>query len=154
MEYTSFDTIPYYTDCAPIVKAAGYVLVELRVFRTNGTIQIRAVISHADTSVKTGIGIDDCAKVHRVLLPRLEAILDSQDTYMEVTSPGTERNIKNAAEFAFFKEKYIKVYDISLSDWVSGQIIDSDENQLKLKIEDAERSIPLEQISKAKLLNS
>ncbi len=154
MEYTSLDTIPYYADCAPIVKAAGYVLVELRVFRTNGTIQIRAVIGHADPSVKTGIGIDDCAKVHRVLLPRMEAILDSQDTYMEVTSPGTERNIKNAAEFPFFKEKYVRVYDISVSDWVSGQIVDADENQLKLKIDDAERSIPLEQISKAKLLNS
>ncbi len=154
MEYKSFVEIPYYTDCEPVVTGLGYSLVELRIFRTNGTVQVKIAIAHKDPAVTAGIGIDDCAKVHRLLLPRLEALLQSQDVYMEVTSPGLERHIKNAAEFVFFIGKYVKVYDVSVSDWVSGRITSADEKSLTLKTEDTERSILYEQISKAKLINS
>ena len=154
MEYKSFSEIPYYTDCEPVASGLGYSLVELRIFRTNGTVQVKIAITHKDPAVTIGIGVDDCAKVHRLLLPRLEALLQSQDVYMEVTSPGLERNIKNAAEFAFFIGRYVKVYDVSVSDWVSGKITSADEKSLTLKTEDTERSILYEQISKAKLINS
>lgn len=153
MEYKDLAEIPHYTDCEPIVRGLGYALVELRVFRTNGTVQVRAVIAHADTTDVSGIGVNDCAKVHRVLLPRLEALLQSPDIYMEVTSPGTERLIKNAAEFVFFKDKYVKVYDTAQSDWVSGKIVALTANELTLDINGTERGFPLEKIAKAKLLN-
>lgn len=153
MEYNSLTQVQYYSDCEPVVSSLGYSLVELRIFRTNGTIQVRAVIAHSDSSVVEGIGVNDCAKVHRILLPRLEAILQSQDIYMEVTSPGTERLIKNAAEFVFFKGKYLKVYDVTISDWVSGKIVDVSETNIKLQIDEEERDIPLANIAKAKLLN-
>lgn len=154
MEYSSLTSIPHYSDCEPVVVALGYALVELRIFNTHGVTQIRAVIAHADSSVSTGIGVSDCAKVHRILLPRLEALLQSQDIYMEVTSPGTERLIKNAAEFIFFKEKYMKVYDITVGNWISGKLKEADSKAIKLDIDGAERSIPLENIAKTKLLNA
>jgi len=154
LEYVSLAEIPHYSDCEPIVFGLGYSLVELRIFRTNGTTQIRAVIAHADSENPRGIGIDDCAKVHRLLLPRLEAILKEQDIYMEVTSPGTERLIKNAAEFAFFVKKYMRVYDTTVSDWITGQLIRADKEQIVLLIDGTEKIIPLDNIAKAKLLNS
>ncbi len=154
MEYASLAEIPHYSDCEPIVSGLGYSLVELRIFRTNGTTQVRIVIAHADPDNPNGIGVNDCAKVHRLLLPRLEVILDNQDIYMEVTSPGTERLIKNAAEFAFFTKKYVKVYDTTVSDWVSGQIVSADKEQIKLLIDGTEKDIPFNNIAKAKLLNS
>ena len=73
---------------------------------------------------------------------------------MEVTSPGTERLIKNAAEFAFFTKKYVKVYDTTVSDWVAGQIVSADKEQIKLLIDGTEKDIPFNNIAKAKLLNS
>ena len=154
MDYKSFAEIPYYTDCEPIVSGLGYSLVELRIFRTNGTVQVKIAIAHKDPAVTAGIGIDDCAKVHRLLLPRLEALLQSQDIYMEVTSPGLERHIKNAAEFAFFTGRYVKVYDVSVSDWVTGKITAANETSLAIKTEDTELTVPYAQISKAKLINT
>lgn len=99
MEYKSQDSFPYYRECAPLVEALGYFLVELNVLNHKSGVRIYAVIAAKDSARE--IGVDDCSKVHHALLPRLEALLGTDDTYMELTSPGMERNIKNAAEFVF-----------------------------------------------------
>lgn len=153
MEYKPLDSIPYYRDCSPLVDGLGYVLVALSVVPQNGTIRVTAAISRADG--EAAIGIDDCARVHRALLPRLEAVLGSQDIYMEVTSPGTERSIRNAAEFALFRGRMACVWEREAADWVSGRISDSDGESLTLEVahgDSAElRVVPYARISKAKL---
>ncbi len=162
VEYTSLDSVPYYPDCSPLVAGLGYVLVELRVVPQHGIIRVTAVIACpvSDGSCPP-IGVNDCAKVHRVLLPRMEALLNSQDIYMEVTSPGMERLIKNAAEFALFTGRFVRVWDSSVTDWVPGRIKSSDSESLTLEIMQTEktgqdqpeiRSIPFARIAKAKLL--
>lgn len=149
LEYLDLASIKYYSDCEPLVSGLGYLLVDLSINRRNNLWQIRAVIASKNASV----GIDDCKKVHQVLLPRLEALLQSQDTYMEVTSPGLERLIKNAAEFSLFVGKNVKVWSSDVSDWVYGNIESSDENTLFLKVrgDNTIASIPYKNISKAKL---
>ncbi len=166
MEYTALETIPHYSECSPLVSGLGYALVELRVIPNHGQYQVRAVITHADSNKAEGIGINDCAKVHRLLLPRLEALLKSQDVYMEVTSPGMERLIKNAAEFSLFTGKHVKIWDVSQSDWVNGTIICADSTSITLELSEQHtagndaasalqrRTLPFEQIAKAKLLHS
>ena len=161
MEYISLDTIPYYKECSPLVSGLGYVLVELRVVPQHGTIRVTAVISnpvsHTDSST---IGVNDCAKVHRSLLPRLEAVLNSQDIYMEVTSPGMERNIKNAAEFALFIDRFVRVWDTEVTDWVPGKIVESNQESITMEITQGNKNsaitelktIPYVRIAKAKLL--
>lgn len=160
MEYLPLETVPYYSDCAPLVSGLGYDLVSLKVIPQNGNIRVTAVISnHVDGGAICSIGINDCAKVHRALLPRLEALLDSQDIYMEVTSPGTERVIKNGAEFSLFVGRDVKVWDSEISDWVSGKIVSADQEKLVLEssmegstTENLNQEIPYSRISKAKLL--
>ena len=73
---------------------------------------------------------------------------------MEVTSPGMERHIKNAAEFALFIGREVKVWYTEISDWVSGVIKNSNENQLILEVMEEEKVIPYTNIAKAKLLHS
>ena len=85
-------------------------------------------------------------------MPRLEALLQNQDIYMEVTSPGMERHIKNAAEFSLFKGRDVKVWNTEISDWISGVIKDSDEHQLTLEVMEETKIIPYTNIAKAKLL--
>ena len=97
MDYISLKSIQYYSDCEPLVSGLGYILVDLKIIPAKTTVKISAVIASKD--VTKDIGIDDCSKVHRALLPRLEALLKTEYTFMEVTSPGMDRNIKNAAEF-------------------------------------------------------
>jgi ribosome maturation factor RimP len=132
LDYKSLDQIPYYSDCAGLVKGLGYELVELRIVPQNRMTKILAVI--AAENAAADIGIDDCAKVHRLLLPRLQALLGTDDTYMEVTSPGMERNIKNAAEFALFIGRELRVWDRQKNDWVGGMLVSCDQTSLTLEL--------------------
>lgn len=164
MEYISLDSIPHFADCSPLVTGLGYVLVDLKVVPQNGSIKVTAVITKP-AGDSGAVGVNDCARVHRALLPRLEAVLDSQDIYMEVASPGMERLIKNPAEFALFIGRYVRVWDSQITDWVAGKIIASDTRSITMELvgavdaEQAEQvqavqvqTIPYQRISKAKLL--
>lgn len=155
MEYIALKTMPYYEQCSSLVDGMGYSLVSIKVIPAKGQMKVEAVITYKE-NISDGIGINDCAKVHRLLLPRVEALLQGQDVYMEVTSPGMERHIKNAAEFILFKGKNLKVWDVQLSDWIQGKVVTSDDSSLTLEImENSQtRVIPYEQIAKAKLLQS
>lgn len=151
MEYIPLETTEFYKDCAPLVEGLGYYLVELKIIRSGKTLKINSVIASKDSSVD--IGVDDCAKVHHALLPRLEALLGTDNTYMELTSPGMERNLKNAAEFAFFKEKEVRVWDKNISDWQSGIIKGSDDKSVILEKDGEEKTFLFENIAKAKFIH-
>ena len=151
MEYTALDKIQHYSECEKIVSELGYSLVSLKITPMKGRTQVQVVIAFKDSSVTEGIGIDDCAKVHRLLAPKMEELLSDQDVYMEVTSPGIERSIKNAAEFSLFINKNVKLYCTEISDWVEGVIVYADEKNVKIKTQESEKEIAFENIAKAKL---
>jgi ribosome maturation factor RimP len=70
---------------------------------------------------------------------------------MELTSPGIEHNIKNAAEFAVFTGRAVRVWDKTVNDWVGGKIISADDKQVTLETEGGEsKSVSYENIAKAK----
>jgi ribosome maturation factor RimP len=140
MEYTALHGMEYYGECGPVVAALGYRLVELKVIRHRGTIQVSVVITAKAPEPAgdgapgaPGIGVSDCARVHRVLLPRLEALLGSDDIAMEVSSPGTERLIKNAAEFALFVGRPLRVWDRTITEWRSGILAAAEDGCLRLR---------------------
>lgn len=146
VEFIAPENVPYYQDCEPLISGLGYNLVELVVFKRHSAWQIKVVITGPE-----GVGIADCSRVHRALLPRLEAILSSQDMYIEVTSPGLDRIIKNANEFSVFSGKAVKLWHVDLSDWITGTIVSSDSDSVTLLMDDGEKTIPYEKIAKAKL---
>lgn len=151
MEYTSYKTVKYYSDCAPLVEGLGYKLVELKIVPAKTVTKISAIVAPADPSVN--MGVNDCAKVHRALLSRLEALLGTEETSMELTSPGIEHNIKNAAEFTVFTGWNVRVWDKIVTDWISGKIISADEKSVKLETEDGKTtSFSYENIAKAKFV--
>ncbi|HAK69683.1 MAG TPA: ribosome maturation factor [Treponema sp.] len=154
MNYISTDTIPYFKDCSAVVSSAGYMLVELQIVPQKGSVHITAVIASKDS--EKDIGVADCSKAHHALQPKLISLLgvDEDSVYMEVCSPGMERNIKNAAEFAFFVGRDIRVWDKTVNDWVSGKIKSSDETQVTLAKEDGgDFSVAYENIAKAKFIH-
>lgn len=148
MEYLPLDKIPHFSECEPLVRGMGYVLVDLKIIPQKTTVKISAVIACKDAGAS--LGVDECSKVHRALLPRLQALLGTDQTYMELTSPGTDRNIKNAAEFALFSQREIRVWDKNISDWISGKILRSDENSVTLEADGQEKVFRFEDIAKAK----
>lgn len=151
MEYTSYKTVKYYSECAPLVEGLGYKLVELKIIPGKTVTKISAMITPAANDVD--LGVNDCAKVHRALLPRLEALLGTEDTSMELTSPGIEHNIKNAAEFEIFTGRSIRVWDKTVNDWVAGKIVSANQESVTLEKESGEISAILyENIAKAKFI--
>lgn len=152
LDYISLKSIQYYSDCEPLVSGLGYILVDLKIIPSKTTVKISAVIASKDIS--KDIGVDDCSKVHHALLPRLEALLGTEDTYMEVTSPGMDRNIKNAAEFEIFVGREVRVWDTTVSDWVSGFIKSSDNKSVSLENKETKelKTITFDNIAKAKFV--
>ena len=151
MEYTSYKDIKYYDECAPLVEGLGYRLVDLKIVPSKTITKISAIVTPLDPAAN--MGVNDCAKVHRVLLPRLEALLGTEETSMELTSPGIEHNIKNAAEFTVFTGRNVRVWDRIKTDWVGGKITAADTKSVTLEQENGESvNILYENIAKAKFI--
>ena len=149
MDYTSYKDIKYYKECSALVEGLGFKLVDLKIIPAKTITKISAMI--ASPNPQESIGVNDCAKVHRALLPRLEALLGTEDTTMELTSPGIEHNIKNAAEFSIFIGRNVRVWDKTVTDWVGGTIKSSDEKSVTLEKEEGETiTILFVNIAKAK----
>jgi len=158
MEYTSLDSYQHYSECAELVEGLGYYLVELKISPQRGVTQVQSVVASRDPS--ENISVNDCAKVHRILLARLEEILGTDNISMELSSPGMERNIKNAAEFKFFVGRKIRVFSKSASDWIGGELLSSDSEKLSLKVESDNpekdgqtKTVEYQDIAKAKFIH-
>ena len=151
MDYIPYKTIKHYEDCAPLVEGLGFILVDLKIIPAKEVTKISAMI--ASQNPNQNIGVNDCAKVHRALLTRLEALLGTEETSMELTSPGIEHNIKNAAEFAVFKGRAVRVWDKTITDWTSGVISAADDKAVTLDKEDGTSvTVSYENIAKAKFM--
>ena len=142
------ETVPYFTDYEQLVTGLGYKLVDLQIVHQKTVWLVKAVIYS-----KNGIGSDDCSKVHRALLSRAGVLLNSQDIQMEVSSPGLNRVIKNAAEFQAFIGENIKVLGVSCSDWLEGELLAADTTGIRVNVSGEQRDIRYADIKKAKLNN-
>ncbi len=163
MEYKALSEIPYFLECQKTVEAEGYTLIEISVQPHKNMVHVSLVIANKDA--KKDIGLNDCSKVHHALQPKLLYFLGkSEDDFsMEVSSPGLERNIKNAAEFAFFIGRNIRVWDKNSNDWVKGIIKACDEKEVTLILQDdesevssentAEKTLAYTDIAKAKFIH-
>jgi ribosome maturation factor RimP len=133
----------------PVVRGLGLVLVEVSLSRHRGSVQVRAVVYRSGP-----LGVEDCSRVHHALLPRLELAFPGQDLYVEVSSPGIDRVIKDAAEFPCYIGRGIKCYRTDISDWSGGVLESADTTHLVLKGKNGMMKINYEVIAKAKLDHS
>ena len=131
-----------------VLDGQQFKLIELTVSRHKGSVQVRAVIYNGKS-----ISIDDCSKVHRAILPRLELAFPQQDIYLEVSSPGIDRLIKDKDEFAHYTGRTVRCYRTDISDWTAGILLSAGEEGIVLQTKDAELELKFGIIAKAKLAN-
>jgi ribosome maturation factor RimP len=135
-----------------ILRGLGLELVELTLCRrkgrgkTPGSAQVRAVIYSGGS-----IGLDECSRAHHAILPRLELVFPEQDLYVEVSSPGIDRLIKDGAEFAHYRGRGVRCYRTDISDWSEGVLESADEKGIVLKGREGIMRLEYEIIAKAKL---
>lgn len=95
-----------HADIETTVRGLGYDLVEVE--RAPGGL-LRVTIDHpAAAGVSRFITVDDCEKVTR----QLQHVLEVEGTAyerLEVSSPGLDRPLKNAADFARFSGEQVEV---------------------------------------------
>ena len=136
----------------PVIRGLKMSLIELNVFhrkargRNPGSVQVKATV------YRKGItGLEDCSRAHRAILPRLELAYPAQEVYLEVSSPGIDRLIKDGGEFAHYIGCGIKCYRTDISDWSEGVLCAADEQEIILRGDNGEITLPLEIIAKARL---
>jgi len=133
----------------PLISGIGMALIELYVFRMKGRgmrVQIKAIVYKGEVT-----GVDDCTNVHRLIMPRLELAFPGHDIYLEVTSPGIDRVLKDGREFVYYIGREVNCYRPEISDWTAGVLTAADDKGIRLINEDGEITLPYEAIAKARL---
>lgn len=137
------------------VEALGFDLVELRKGGTGRRPLLDVRIDRRDGAKVT---IDDCAQVSRGLEPRLDASgLVGEDYVLEVSSPGVERPLRNAADWRRFAGKTAKVLAPSLGGRLEVEVIgvddsSGDEVAVMREARGTEHRIPLTEVREARLV--
>ena len=138
----------------PLIGGIGMTLIELSVFhgKRSAGVQVKAVVMASERLRSGGeTGVEDCTRAHRLILPRLELAFPGKDVYLEVSSPGIDRLIKDGSEFAHYIGREVKCYRIDISDWTAGILRNADEEKIVLLVDGDETILPYETIAKARL---
>jgi len=157
MKWIGKEELPEITSLRGSLKAVldglGFKLIEFTVSRHRGSVQIRAVIYNG-----SGIGTDDCANVHRAIMPRLELAFQGAepqpDIFLEVSSPGIDRSIKDGMEFTHYMGKRVRCYRTDITEWTAGYLESADENGIIINTKDGRVNLMFDVIAKAKLADS
>jgi ribosome maturation factor RimP len=152
MRYTPKEAEPVFDSLEKVVRGLGMALIELIVSRHRGSVQIRAVVDRSGSG-DSPIGTDECSRVHRAIIPRLELAFPGKDLYVEVSSPGINRLIKDGAEFSFYLGRGIRCYRTDISDWTGGILLAADSEGITLQGKDGELALSYGIIAKARLDN-
>jgi ribosome maturation factor RimP len=137
---------PVFQDLDQFFRGLGFNLVDLGLRTKNGVTSVHIVL-HSPT----GLGIDELSKAHRLLVPRLETLLQTEDLAIELGSPGLERNLKYKRELGFYTGKKVKLYLAGASDWEEGLLTAFDGETLTFETTAGPRPVTAGQIHKAKL---
>jgi ribosome maturation factor RimP len=137
------------------VEGLDYALVELRQGGTSRSPLLDIRIDRRDGSK---ISVDDCAMVSRALEPRLDASgLVGENYVLEVSSPGVERPLRNAADWRRFAGRTAKVLAPSLGGRLEVEVIGVDDSSgeavaVMREGRGIEHRVPLSDVREARLV--
>jgi ribosome maturation factor RimP len=148
------DTKALAEDLEPVITGLGFAMVNLDLFRSKKrrSVQVKLVITRPPGGGNTGTR--ELSRVHGAIIPRLELAFEGADLSVEVSSPGTDRVIKEGVEFRHFTGRAVKCYRTDTSDWYSGILHSSDEEKILLDTKEGITELKYDIIAKAKLDDS
>lgn len=131
----------------PIVEELGYSIWDITYSKIGADYHLEITIDSED-----GIGIEDCEKVHRAIDP----ILDECDPiegfyYLEVSSPGVERELKNEYHISHSVGERVEAKFFTARDGkksIIGELLGLVDGEVKIAVDGDEVSIPKAEISK------
>ena len=137
----------------PVVKAAGYELLEIEFSPASRRALLRLFIDRTDG---THVTLDDCERVSRAV----SAVLDAADPIerafeLEVSSPGFDRPLRTRAHFERFLGSEARVeLDVPVEGRrrFRGLLKGLVEEDLVMEVDGREWRLPLGRIGKARLV--
>ena len=140
------------TIIAPTVEALGYDLVRVIVSgRHRPTLQVMA--ERRDGAAMT---VEDCEAISRALSAKLDVEDPISDAYtLEVSSPGIDRPLVRARDFARFLGHVARLESRVAVDGqrrFTGKLLAADDSRVRVATERGEVEIPLAEIARAKLV--
>ncbi len=132
----------------PIFDREGFELVDMKLgrFKQTSRLQLYAYSEH-------GITIDDCAHLSRLIEPVLESENVFNGPYIvEISSPGLERPLVSARDFARRIGDKIVVSFNNDEPEVTGILVEADDDGIGLKMEDEVVKLPLTAIKQGKIV--
>jgi ribosome maturation factor RimP len=154
MRFTPRVADPLFDSAEEAARGSGLSLLEWSLSPHRGSVQVRVTVCKAGPSGAGGaVGVEDCSRLHRALLPRLELAFPGRELYLEVSSPGIDRVIKDGSEFPRHIGRGVSCYRADTSAWTGGVLVAADERSLTLRGPGGEGDLRLELecIAKAKL---
>ena len=136
----------------PICARAGVELVAVELVGGGGPGQR---IARFSIDKPGGVSADDCASVSRKLSPALDVEDNLAGPYvLEVSSPGFERPVQRAKDFAYFTGCTVRVKTFGMDGRrrVRGVIVGCTDDELTLRVDDQLRTYPVEDIERATLV--
>jgi ribosome maturation factor RimP len=137
------------------VEGLGFDLVE---FRKGGTSRRPLLDVRIDRRDGAKVSVDDCAHVSRALEPLLDASgLVGERYVLEVSSPGVERPLRNAADWRRFAGRRARVLSEALGGRVEVEVLGVQEDggvdvAMMRDMKGNERRVPLDAIREARLV--
>lgn len=134
----------------PIVQEEELELVEVQYVKEGKNWFLRVIIDK-----EGGVDIDDCGRVSEQLSKKLDEIDPISNPYfLEVSSPGAERPLKNEKDFsrAIGKHVHITTYEpINDARVFEGELLSFNGVELEVKENKTTTVIPIDQVASARL---
>jgi ribosome maturation factor RimP len=135
---------------APLVEGLGYELWELEYSPGRGNAVLRLYID-----AEAGITLDDCERVSRAVSELLDAEDPIPGQYtLEVSSPGLERPLRTAEQFARFVGETVFVETVQAYEGrrrFKGALTAADAATIEVEVDGRRWTLPISGIRKAHL---
>lgn len=126
------------------VKGCGAELYDIVTLKENDTNIFRVYVT-----AQGGINLDKCAEISRMISPLLDIDEPMQGKYnLEVSSPGIERKLKKPQHYKSSIGEKVKLKDFE-KNIITGELLEANDNDIKLKTEHGEEIIAYDEISTA-----
>jgi ribosome maturation factor RimP len=141
---------------APVAEDLGAEILDVGVTGPSGRRLVRVIADAKDLDAAAGLDIDTIAELSR----RAGALLDELDPIagayvLEVTSPGVDRPLTRARDFARNRGRTVRVTRRDASEGevtISGTVLDVTPETVVLETEDAEVDVALADVDHAQVV--
>ncbi len=130
-----------------IVQSCGCVLYDIVVLKENNKQIFRISI----TKEHGAVGLDECEEISHIVSPLLDTYeIFEYEYFLEVSSPGIERALKNVEHYRGALGEHVKIKLKGTQKNIQGQLFNADSNKIYIKNKEGETvSIAFEDIQKA-----